>query len=181
MRRISSLLVLVTLALTACSGGSGGSETADASTVPASDEPEDTAAPIETKAVPDATTAADPTAEPAATSGAVTVSMVEWEIQTPSQIAAGAVTFDVSNAGSFAHHFAIARGDSYETLPQTGGGAIDETALGDDFLGRTTNIAGGDTATIEFDLAPGNYVLFCNIASTVSHAAQGQVLSVTVS
>ena len=33
---------------------------------------------------------------------------------------------------------------------------------------------------IEFDLEPGNYVFFCNIAGTVSHAAQGQVLSVTV-
>ena len=63
---------------------------------------------------------------------------------------------------------------------QIGGGAIDEDALGDDFIGRTENLQSGETEIIEFDLDPGNYVFFCNIAATVSHAAQGQVLAVTV-
>ncbi len=107
--------------------------------------------------------------------------MFEWAIETPAEVAAGTVTFDVSNGGSFPHHFAIARGNSYEELPMAGGGAIDEAALGDDYLGRTANLQGGQTETIEFDLEPGNYVFFCNIAGTVSHAAQGQVLSVIVS
>jgi len=151
-------------------------ETTPAETTPAETAPAETtpAEPASTDAPPE-TTAADP-AEPA---GAVAVSLVEWAVDAPIEITAGAVTFDVTNDGSFPHHFAIARGDSYETLPQTGGGAVDEDALGDDFLGRTANLEAGDTETIEFDLEPGNYVFFCNIAGSVSHAAQGQVLSVT--
>ena len=117
---------------------------------------------------------------PDAPDGAVSVDLVEWAIETDLEVAAGTVTFDVSNEGNFPHHFAIARGDSYEELPQIGGGAIDEDALGDDFIGRTENLQSGETEIIEFDLDPGNYVFFCNIAAAVSHAAQGQVLAVTV-
>ena len=137
--------------------------------------PADTTAPVETEPA-----AATTVAPPDAPDGAVSVGLVEWAIETNLEVAAGSVTFDVSNEGDFPHHFAIARGDSYETLPQVGGGAIDEATLAADFLGRTSNIQSGGTATIEFDLEPGNYVFFCNIAGTVSHAAQGQVLSVTV-
>lgn len=179
MRRILSLLALSALALTAC----GGSDEAADSTPPPASEPAaaettSTEAPAETSAPPADTEAP---AETAAPSADVAVSLVEWAIETPAEVAAGTVTFDVSNGGSFPHHFAIARGDSYEDLPMSGGGVIDEAALADDFLGRTANLQVGETETIEFDLEPGNYVFFCNIAGTVSHAAQGQVLSVTVS
>ena len=177
MRRISSLLALSALALTACGGSD---ETAETTPPPVEAE----AAPAETEApAPTATEAPAETtpAETTAPSGAVAVSMFEWAIETPAEVAAGTVAFDVSNGGSFPHHFAIARGNSYEELPMAGGGAIDEAALGDEYLGRTANLQGGQTETIEFDLEPGNYVFFCNIAGTVSHAAQGQVLSVTVS
>ena len=190
MRRIPTLLVVSFLALTACGGGSDG---AVDTTTPATEAPADTAAPVETEAPADtaapAETAApadtEPPADttvanPAAPSGAVAVGLAEWAIETDVAIPAGTVTFDVSNGGDFAHHFAIARGNSYDELPQIGGGAIDEDALGDDYLGRTANLQSGEATTIEFDLEPGNYVFFCNIAGTVSHAAQGQVLSVTV-
>ena len=168
MRRISSLLALSALALTACGGSDETAETAPP--------------PVETEAAPAETTPAETTpAETTTPSGAVAVSLVEWAIETPAEVAAGTVAFDVSNGGSFPHHFAIARGNSYEELPLASGGAIDEEALGDDYLGRTPNLQGGQTETIEFDLEPGNYIFFCNIAGTVSHAAQGQVLSVIVS
>ena len=38
----------------------------------------------------------------------------------------------------------------------------------------------GSTRQISFDLAPGSYVFFCNLGRAVSHAARGQVLSITV-
>ena len=110
----------------------------------------------------------------------VEVSLVEWAVESPIELIPGVITFDVTNDGDFAHHFAIARGESYETLPQLPDGSIDEANLGADFLGRTSNMQGGGAETIEFDLEAGNYVFFCNIATAVSHAAQGQVLSVTV-
>jgi len=186
MRRILAPLTVSLLALTACGGGSDDAvDTTPATEAPADTEapaqtepPADTTAPVETEPAAD-TTVAPPDA-PDAPDGAVSVDLVEWAIETDLEVAAGTVTFDVSNEGNFPHHFAIARGDSYEELPQIGGGAIDEDALGDNFIGRTENLQSGETEIIEFDLDPGNYVFFCNIAAAVSHAAQGQVLAVTV-
>jgi uncharacterized cupredoxin-like copper-binding protein len=190
MRRIATLMTVSLLALTACGGG--GDAAADTTPPPteaavdteapaATEPPAGTTAPVETEASVETELPADTTVtNPAAPSGAVSVGLLEWAIETDPAVAAGTVTFDVSNGGDFPHHFAIARGNSYDELPQVGGGAIDEDTLGDDFIGRTANLQSGETATIEFDLDPGNYVFFCNIAGTVSHAAQGQVLSVTV-
>ena len=183
MLRKLALLTVSHLALTACGGGSGDA----VDTTPATEAPTDTEAPAQTEPPADTTApvetepaAATTVAPPDAPDGAVSVGLVEWAIETNLEVAAGSVTFDVSNEGNFPHHFAIARGNSYEELPQIGGGAIDEDALGEDFIGRTKNLQSGETEIIEFDLDPGNYVFFCNIAAAVSHAAQGQVLAVTV-
>jgi hypothetical protein len=187
MRRFSVVTITAVLALSACGGGSD--DTADTVASTATEPPAETAAAVDTESpaeteAPTETEAPVDTEPPADTDtpadGAVAVSLVEWAVEAPVDLAAGPITFEVTNDGDFPHHFAIARGNSYEDLPQIVG-AVDETALGDDYLGRTENIQSGATASIEFDLEPGNYVLFCNIATTVSHAAQGQVLSVTVS
>ncbi len=117
----------------------------------------------------------------AAADGAVPVGMKEWAIETETSVAAGSVTFEVTNTGSFPHELAIAKGDSYETLPLLDNGAVDETTLGADFLGRSDRIAPGATGTVTFDLEAGTYVFLCNIAvGPNSHAKAGQVLSVTV-
>lgn len=177
MRRVCALLTVSLLGLTACGGGSDDATNA----APSSEAPTDTEPPPESAAPVETEPAADTTvAPPSAPDGAVSVGLVEWAIETDLEVTAGTVTFDVSNNGDFPHHFAIARGNSYEELPQSGGGAIDEVALGDDFIGRTVNLRSGQSEIIEFDLDPGNYVFFCNIAGSVSHAAQGQVLAVTV-
>lgn len=96
---------------------------------------------------------------------------------------AGTINFKVSNLGDTPHEFGIARGNSYEELPQLANGSIDEEALGDDFLGKTPIVDKvlAPEREISFDLAPGNYVFFCNlVVGPVSHAARGHVLSVTV-
>lgn len=96
---------------------------------------------------------------------------------------AGTINFKVSNLGTTPHEFGIARGNSYEELPQLANGSIDEAALGDDYLGKTGSIDKvlKPERDISFTLTPGNYVFFCNlVAGPVVHAARGQVLSVTV-
>ncbi len=109
------------------------------------------------------------------------MSLVEWAIETGDALSAGTVTFEVTNDGEFPHEFGITRGTTYEELPLLGKGAIDEDALGADVLGKTERLEAGAATTIEFDLEPGTYVFFCNItAGPNSHAANGQVLSVTV-
>jgi len=112
----------------------------------------------------------------------VVIDLVEWDLTSDKpEIKAGKVKFTVKNSGNNKHKFGIARGDSYETLPQEPNGAVDEAALGEDFLGDTKTLESGEETTIEFDLAPGNYVFMCNISfGPNAHVAQGQVLSVTV-
>lgn len=96
---------------------------------------------------------------------------------------AGTINFKASNIGDTPHEFGIARGNSYEELPQLANGSIDEEALGDDFLGKTPIVDKvlAPEREISFDLTPGNYVFFCNlVVGPVSHAARGHVLSITV-
>ena len=110
------------------------------------------------------------------------VDLGEWFITIPDDLTAGPVTFALTNSSTeFPHAFAIARGTSYEELPQLDNGAVDTDALGDDFLGGSENVEVGATGSISFDLEPGDYVFFCPIQfGPNSHAARGQVLSVTI-
>ena len=109
------------------------------------------------------------------------VDLGEWFIEV-GDVAAGTTTFALSNSGEQTHALAVARGTSYEELPQLDNGAVDTETLGDDFLGASNEISNGATTTVDFDLEPGDYVFFCPIAfGPNSHAARGQVLSVTVS
>ena len=49
-------------------------------------------------------------------------------------------------------------------------------------LGRTQRIGGGSTAELTVSLAPGNYVLLCNLGGGAnSHVGRGQRLDITVS
>lgn len=109
------------------------------------------------------------------------VDLFEWGLATTSLVNSGDVLFSVTNSGAFNHEFAIARGASYEELPLLENGAVDEDALGADFIGRTETFGGGQTIEATFNLEPGDYVLFCNIAvGPNSHAANGQVQSLSV-
>jgi hypothetical protein len=123
-----------------------------------------------------------PATDPAATGNLVAVSLIEWEILAPTEIPSGTVTFEATNDGEFPHELVLVRGESYETLPQLANGAVDEDALAaGDFIGRIERFPPGETMSATWELEPGNYVLLCNIAvGPNSHAAAGQVLSVTV-
>lgn len=186
MKKITAIIALSALTFAACGSDDDAAPAAteaapvetDAAPVETDAAPVETdAAPVETDAAPVETDAASEAADPA---GAIAIELLEWSIESPTELPAGPLTFDVTNGGQFPHHFAIFRGDSYETLPQNADGSVDEDALGADVIGRTDNLEGGEATTIEFDLEPGNYVFICNISGIASHAAQGQVLSVTV-
>lgn len=202
LTRPIALIAAVSLALllASCGGEDTEDEIADTgttaaaeeseSTQSASTEPEDNAEESESTDPPSTESedaaAADDTAAPVDdTAGAggstVSVELDEWVVDTETTLSAGTITFEVANVGSFPHEFGITRGDSYDDLPQLANGAIDEDTLGADVLGKTGRISPGESATIDFDLEAGNYVFFCNIAvGPNSHAASGQVLSVTV-
>lgn len=167
MSRARVVSVVAVALLTACGGG-GGDESAD-----------------------DATTVAPTTAAEVTTTlgevvndDPVVIDLSHFEIIVDTTVyKAGTINFHAINSDDVPHEFGIARGNSYEELPQLANGSIDEDALGDDFLGKTAVVDKvlSPTRDVTFDLAPGNYVFFCNlVVGPTSHAARGQVLSVTV-
>lgn len=119
-----------------------------------SDDDPETAATVATRA-PAATAQA-------AAGGAVEVTLKQWAVEPGSStVAAGEVTFTVSNAGAAPHEFAIVRSDlNPEGLP-TADGAVDENRV--EVVGRIDQFPGGETMETTLTLQAGSYVLICNI------------------
>ena len=210
-RRILPAGAALALILTACGGSDSSSETTveDVTTAPTvtespevftdstETEPVETTAPDTTPADTEpAATAAPETAAPevgdtvplaegeiGAPAEGVAASLVEWAIEAPTEYAAGDVTFTATNNGNFPHEFVVIQAESYESLPLEEGGAIIEDELPTGALiGRTSRIGGGSSEDLTVPLAPGNYVLVCNLGGGPnSHAGRGQRLDITVS
>jgi uncharacterized cupredoxin-like copper-binding protein len=125
-------------------------------------------APSPTPAAPTPTSgAARPTATSEARAGPVPVSLSEWRIAGPGgaalpQVAAGAVTLNVRNDGSSVHELAVIETDRDPDDLPISSGRVDEDAAGE-LIARTETLSGGATARLELDLAPGAYVLICNV------------------
>ena len=113
----------------------------------------------------------------------VAASLVEWAIEAPTEYVAGEVTFTATNDGNFPHEFVVIQGESYESLPLAEGGAVIEDDLPTGaLLGRTARIGGGSSEELTVTLAPGNYVLVCNLGGGAqNHAGRGQRLDISVS
>ena len=110
------------------------------------------------------------------------VSMTEWTLDGPKTVKAGDITFNVTNKGTLKHEFVIAKGDSYAALPQEKNGHILEDSIAQsDKPGEVGEVPVGETKSATINLKPGKYVLFCNlVVGTLSHAAKGQILELTV-
>jgi hypothetical protein len=88
------------------------------------------------------------------TGSTVKVSLSEWKVQlTPARVPSGAVTFEVSNAGSIPHAFEVE------------GGGLEQS---------TAQIQPGATATLKLDLRAGSYETYCPIGKG-SHKMLGMM------
>jgi len=119
---------------------------------------------------------------PAAAAGGVDVTLEQWAI-TPSAttVAAGSVTFTVTNAGTIPHEFVVLQTDtpagkfpitSFEGESQR----FDEDTAGTN-VGETGDMDAAATATLTIDLAPGHYAFVCNLPA---HYGQGMHTDFTV-
>lgn len=188
MNLVRSTVVPVAFAIVAMACGGATEDVADAVDGAVDDvaneatEAVEEAAEEATDGVTDAAEeAAEDVTDAVAGGDVIAVSLVEWAVEAPTSLPSGDVTFTATNDGNFPHELAVIRGDSYEALPLLSNGEIDEAALGADVIDRTQRLASGESADLTVNLEPGNYVLVCNIAAGPnSHAAAGQVLSVTV-
>ncbi|MDQ3549361.1 MAG: cupredoxin domain-containing protein [Chloroflexota bacterium] len=94
---------------------------------------------------------------PAASAQTIDVTLTEFQIEMPSTIQAGPVSFVVTNEGNGTHNFEI-EGEGIEAVLEA-------------------NLAGGETQTLEVDLQPGTYTIICPVGN---HEEQGMTTEVTV-
>ncbi|MBI5959461.1 MAG: cupredoxin domain-containing protein [Chloroflexi bacterium] len=86
-----------------------------------------------------------------------TVSLTEWGIVMPASIPAGKVVFTVTNDGTVPHNFEIE------------GNGVEQ--------GFETDLAPGETRTLEIELSPGTYRIYCPVSD---HAESGMEFELTV-
>ncbi len=117
------------------------------------------------------------TAAPARVQAASKVAVIlkEWKL-TPSSagIKAGRVTFEVKNAGTIAHEFVVLRTNVHHHLLAGKGAEASEKGI----KGEISKVSPGQMRTLTLTLAPGTYVLLCNLPG---HYKAGQFAALHVS
>lgn len=110
----------------------------------------------------------------------VTVTLRDFRLSaSTTTVAAGQVRFVLDNRGPSTHELVIVRTERpARDLPiLTDGLTVDEEASSLQEVGEDPDIALGATNTLDVRLAPGRYVLFCNLAG---HYLGGMHLSLVV-
>ena len=97
-------------------------------------------------------------------------------------LASGANSLAITNSGSFPHELKIIKADNFAALPKAADGSVDETKLAADaIVGKLAKVAGGASGTLSVTLAPGKYVLVCNLGTGANnHAVKGMHSDVTI-
>ena len=122
------------------------------------------------------------------TASTVEVTLGEWSIGVDADsVPAGEVTFNATNNGpDDAHEMVLVKTDlAPADLPVDETGKVDEEGEGITFIGEIEEIPVGESDSATYDLAAGNYVLFCNIVDTAHdptevHYGLGRRLAFTV-
>jgi hypothetical protein len=124
----------------------------------------------------------------AATPPQLKVRLIEYKVRPARDfVAKGKTSIVAKNAGSDKHEIVIVRGDDPTALPTKPDGSVNESKIPKArVVGEIEGIKPGKAATKVFKLAPGSYVLFCNIVDKtstgeVSHFAQGMYTTLEAS
>jgi uncharacterized cupredoxin-like copper-binding protein len=117
-----------------------------------------------------------PTPPPALPSS-VKVALQEWSIAPDSTtLAAGRVTFDVTDTGKGEHEMGVYKTDKDPGNLPASKGKVDETSVGQK-IGELEGFKAGDEKSASFDLTPGTYILICNLTN---HYNKGMVSQLQV-
>ena len=117
---------------------------------------------------------AAPARDATASAARIKVVLTEWKL-VPSvvRVSPGRTTFVVRNMGKIPHELVVLRsGRHHHLLPMTGGQAS-ETGL----AGEIEEFRPGETRRLTLTLAPGRYVLLCNLPG---HYRAGQYAALRV-
>ncbi|MEY4373332.1 MAG: hypothetical protein RL219_2101 [Actinomycetota bacterium] len=108
----------------------------------------------------------------------VEITLREWSIEMSEPVVkAGNIGFVATNQGTMTHEMLVVRSSDPAALPRGADGSIDENLLAaDDVIGEIAEFPMNGTCAHNFNLEPGNYVLFCNIAEgDAVHVMRGMV------
>lgn len=112
---------------------------------------------------------------------AVDVTLTEYEIDMPSSLVAGSFIFNVSNAGQEEHNlrFALLSNLDEEVPSELTFDEEEPSRTGEDRADWVfdENLGPGESGTLELELGPGVYEVFCPVDD---HAEQGMRLQITV-
>lgn len=120
---------------------------------------------------------------------ALTVTLDEYRVlPEDDELDSGPIALRAVNAGRETHELYVAAAKSIKALPLDAQGSVDAEALEEEgrLIGELEGIPSGQSCDLEADLAPGNYVMFCNIREetdegVVNHFQQGMRTRVKVS
>jgi uncharacterized cupredoxin-like copper-binding protein len=98
----------------------------------------------------------------------------------------GDVTFKIKNDGPSVHEFVVFKTDlAPDQLPTTtadnGATIVDEEGTGVQAIDEKEDIPVGSSTSLKVNLAPGKYVLICNIETDGGHYENGMHVGFTVS
>jgi hypothetical protein len=118
----------------------------------------------------------------------VDLELDEWRVTTAvASVPRGTIAFLPKNVGKENHELLVVRAPSVAALPRAADGSVDESALSRQaVVGRVQAFRPGLTCPGVFRLAPGNYVLLCNLVqhdvdgTVTEHVAQGTATGFTV-
>lgn len=142
-----------------------------------SDGDEDAATTTDGGAGADCTT--EGTTDEPADAGAVAVELGEWFVTpSPADVPAGISVFIAENQSEedLVHELVLVQADGIDSL-EVDGDTVSEDALGDSVVGEIAEFPAGQTCSAKFDLAAGDYVLFCNLPT---HFEQGMAAELSV-
>ncbi len=122
-----------------------------------------------------------------AAQSAVAVNLVEYKVAPqPPSVPSGNVTFEAKNIGGTDHELVVIKTNLAQgALPTKGDGSVNETSSTITIVGKTASIPKVQAKSVTLNLAPGDYVLICNLVqttngTTTSHYAQGMHAGFTV-
>jgi hypothetical protein len=116
--------------------------------------------------------------------GSYELGLDEWTVTVPDALPPGVARLVLKNFGTQSHEVVIAAVASPSALPVVDGG-VDEDALADLKPKRVAGFASNTICEGTFELAAGQYVVFCNlldedVTPAVSHFAEGMVMPLRV-
>ena len=94
--------------------------------------------------------------------------LYEWGITADSNtFTPGRQTITALNIGGHTHELVIVKATDAAALPTKPDGSVDENALKSEKVGEIADVGAGSSKRATFDLAPGSYVVFCNLVDDI--------------